>query len=92
MQVYNLTVDGKTHKPDATIEYDVENLAAPDKPVVHKVEDTSQLGNVGEQLTLEKSLPLSSFQPGTYRVSIKVYDKLSKQELSPVPSVRFTVE
>jgi hypothetical protein len=92
MQVYNLSVDEKTHKPDATIEYDVENLATPDKPVVHRVEETSQMGNIGEQLTLEKSLPLTSFQPGTYRVRIKVYDKLSKQELSPTPTARFIVE
>jgi hypothetical protein len=50
------------------------------------------MGNVGDQLTLEKSLPLASFQPGTYRVRIKVYDKVSKQELSPTPTARFTVE
>jgi len=89
MQVYNLGVDGQTHKPDATFEYDIVNVAT-DKPVVHVVENTGQLGNVGEQVTLEKTLPLTSLEPGTYQVSIKVDDKVSKQTIAP--TARFAVE
>jgi hypothetical protein len=33
-----------------------------------------------EQLTLEKSMPLQSLQPGDYKVSIKVNDGVTKQQ------------
>src|SRR5438309_4115490 len=51
MQIYNLGVDEKTHKPSATIEYDVTN-AATNKQVIKSVESTDQMGNVGDQMTL----------------------------------------
>ena len=89
MQVYNLGIDQQTHKPSATIEYEVTN-ATSNKPVVHTVENTAQMGNVGEQVTLEKSLPLSSLPPGTYQVTIKVNDNISKQTIAP--SAKFAVE
>ncbi len=89
MQVYNLSVDDKTHKPSATVEYDVVD-AATNKPVIHSVEKTEQMGNVGEQVTLQKTLSASSLQPGVYRMNIKVNDNLSKQALDP--SVTFSIE
>jgi GWxTD domain-containing protein len=90
MQVYNLGLDKTTNKPDAVVEYDVIN-AATNKPVVHAVESTKQMGNVGDQLTLEKSLPLASLEPGLYRVSIKVSDNISKQQ-PIVQNANFAVE
>ena len=90
MQVYNLGMDKATNKPDATVEYDVIN-AATNKAVVHAVETTKQMGNVGDQLTLEKSLPLTSLEPGLYRVSIKVSDNISKQQ-PIVQNANFSVE
>ena len=89
MQVYNLGVDQQTHKPDVSIEYDVVNLAT-QKSVVHTVENTAQLGNVGQQVTLQKTLPLASVEPGIYQVTIKVDDKVSKQTITP--TARFAVE
>src|SRR6202522_2556325 len=46
MQVYNLGVDDKTHKASATVEYNVVNTAT-NKPVIHTVESTDTMGNVG---------------------------------------------
>jgi GWxTD domain-containing protein len=89
MQVYNLTVSQQTHKPQATIEYNLIN-AATNKAVLHKVESTDQMGNVGDQLTLEKSLSASALTPGLYRLSIKVNDNVSKQMVDP--TVTFAVE
>jgi GWxTD domain-containing protein len=89
MQVYNLGIDKETHRPDATIQYQVVN-AATKRTVVDTTESTMQLGNVGEQVTLEKSLPLSSLEPGIYNVTIRVDDKVSKQSISP--TARFAVE
>ncbi|MGH9544468.1 MAG: GWxTD domain-containing protein [Terriglobales bacterium] len=89
MQVYNLGVDDKTHKPSATVEYNVIN-AATNKAVIHTVESTEQMGNVGDQVTLEKPLSAASLDPGIYRIQIKVNDNISKQMVDP--SATFAVE
>jgi GWxTD domain-containing protein len=91
MQVYNLSLNQQTHKADATVEYDIVNLAT-NKPIVHSVEKTAQMGNIGNQLTLEKSLPLTTLTPGNYQVTIKVTDEISKQIITPTPTARFVVE
>jgi GWxTD domain-containing protein len=89
MQVYNLGVDEKTHKPSATFEYDITNLAT-NKQVVQKTETTDTMGNIGEQVTLQKSIVAANLQPGTYRIEIKVNDNISKQTVNP--SALFAVE
>ncbi len=88
MQVYNLSVDEKTHKPSATIEYNVTD--ANNKPVIHTVESTDTMGNVGDQVTLQKTLSAANLQPGVYKIEIKVNDKLSKQTVDPTAT--FAVE
>jgi GWxTD domain-containing protein len=89
MQVYNLSVDEKTHKPSATFEYDVVNTAT-NKAVVHTTESTDSMGNVGEQVTLQKTLSAANLQPGLYRIEIKVNDNISKQTVGPTAT--FSVE
>ena len=89
MQVYNLGVDEKTHKPSATFEYDVVDIAT-NKPVIQKMESTETMGNVGEQVTLQKSITSANLQPGVYRIDIKVNDNVSKQTIDP--SATFAVE
>ena len=88
MQVYNLSVDEKTHKPSATIEYNVMDAA--NKAVIHTVESTDTMGNVGDQVTLQKTLSAANLQPGVYKIEIKVNDNLSKQMVNP--AVSFAVE
>jgi GWxTD domain-containing protein len=89
MQVYNLGVDEKTHKPSATFEYDIVNVAT-NKSVVQKTESTDTMGNVGEQVTLQKSISAANLQPGIYKIAIKVNDNISKQTIDP--SAIFAVE
>jgi GWxTD domain-containing protein len=89
MQVYNLSVDEKTHKPSATFEYDVVN-AATNRQVVHTVDSSDKMGNIGEQVTLQKALAAANLDPGVYRIQIKVSDNISKQTLDP--SATFAVE
>ena len=88
MQVYNLSVDEKTHKPSATIEYNVTD--ANHKAVIHTVESTETMGNVGDQVTLQKTLSAVNLQPGLYKIEIKVNDNLSKQMVDPTAT--FAVE
>ena len=88
MQVYNLSVDEKTHKPSATIEYNVTD--ANNKAVIHTVESTDTMGNVGDQVTLQKSLSAANLPAGLYKIEIKVNDNLSKQTVDPTAT--FAVE
>jgi len=88
MQVYNLSVDDKTHKPSATIEYNVTDVN--NKAVIHTVESTDTMGNVGDQVTLQKTLSAANLQPGLYKIEIKVNDNLSKQTVDPTAT--FAVE
>ncbi len=89
MQVYNLSVDDKTHKASATFEYDVID-AATNKAVVHSVDSTDKMGNVGDQVTLQKTLSAANLNPGIYRIEIKVNDNISKQTVDPTAT--FAVE
>ncbi len=89
MQVYNLGIDDKTHKPSATVEYNVFN-ATTNKAVVHTVESTDEMGNIGDQVTLQKTLSAANLDPGVYRIQIKVNDKISKQTVDPTAT--FAVE
>jgi GWxTD domain-containing protein len=88
MQVYNLSVDEKTHKPSATFEYNVTD--ANNKAVIHTVESTETMGNVGDQVTLQKTLSAANLPPGLYKIEIKVNDNLSKQMVDPTAT--FAVE
>jgi GWxTD domain-containing protein len=89
MQVYNLGIDEKTHKPSATFEYAIINMAT-NKSVIQKLESTDTMGNVGEQVTLQKSIAAANLQPGIYKIDIKVNDNISKQTIDP--SAVFAVE
>ena len=57
---------------------------------MHSSETTDSMGNVGDQITLEKTVSLNSLQPGLYKLTVKVDDNVSKQQIAP--SVRFAVE
>jgi GWxTD domain-containing protein len=89
MQVYNLGVDEKTHKPSATFEYNITNVAT-NKSVVQKTETTDTMGNIGDQVTLQKTIAAANLQPGIYKIQIKVNDSISKQTIDP--SAVFAVE
>lgn len=89
MQVYNLAMSDKTKRPDATFEYDIVNQQT-NKSVLHVVESTAQMVNPGEQVTLEKTMALNNLDPGLYRLTVKVHDNVSGQDISP--AARFAVE
>jgi GWxTD domain-containing protein len=88
MQVYNLGI-GENKQNGATIEYQILDLAT-NKSVLDSQELTNKMNPNADQVTLEKSLPLASLQPGKYQVSIKVNDGVSKQQFAE--SAPFTVE
>jgi len=80
MQVYNLGLDTKTHKPSADITYDISRDC---KSVLSRTEDAAKMPNAGAQVTLEKTMPLQSLAPGRYTVNIQVKDKVKNQTIAP---------
>jgi GWxTD domain-containing protein len=89
MQVYNLGIDEKSRQNQATIEYQIVNLAD-NSSVIDTSEKSGTISPNSDQLTLEKSMPLANLQPGKYQVTIKVNDEINKQQLAQ--SAPFTVE
>ena len=89
LQVYNLKVDDKTHKPDASVEYRVLKDKATD-PVLKFDVPPDKLPEHGEELTLENRITLGSLAPGKYKLEIAVTDNLAKQTITPVAD--FTVK
>jgi GWxTD domain-containing protein len=89
MQVYNLSLDKGAQKPAAAVEYHVVNVAT-GKPVFELLQTTGQMGNVGNQLTLQQRVPPDNLEPGVYEVTIKVNDLVAQQSIAP--ATKFVVK
>ena len=81
MQVYNLGVNEKTKRNDATIEYQIINDKN-NKMLLDTVQKSTAIAADADQLTLEKRLPLASLRPGRYTVKIKIHDAISGQDIA----------
>jgi GWxTD domain-containing protein len=89
MQVYNLGIDDATKSNHATVTYQIIDTAS-NTVVFEKEVASKDLGAHSDQLTVEKTLPMAGLQPGKYKVTIKVNDTISKQEIAQ--SAPFVVE
>jgi hypothetical protein len=89
LQIYNLKVDDKTHKADASVEFRVTREKEPD-PVLKFDIGRDGLPEHGEEMTLEKVLTLGSLTPGRYRLEVAVTDHVANQTITP--SAAFTVK
>ncbi len=81
MQVYNLGIDEKSKQNGATIEYDVVNMTT-NETILQTQELTSKTNPNADQVTLERTMPLASLQPGKYQITIKVNDGITKQQIA----------
>ena len=89
MQVYNLGIDEATKSNQATVTYQITDTAT-NTVDLEKQLDSKELGAHSDQLTVEKTLPMAGLQPGKYKVTIKINDAISKQEIAQ--SAPFVVE
>jgi hypothetical protein len=79
LQVYNLKPDDKTHKTDATFVYTVKKG---DQQVMQFKETTAEMKQTGDQVTLERLLPLATLSPGKYTLQVSATDVLANQTIS----------
>jgi GWxTD domain-containing protein len=89
MQVYNLGIDDATKSNQATVTYQITETGS-GAVVLEKQLESKDLGAHSDQLTVEKTLPMAGLSPGKYKVTIKVNDTISKQEIAQ--SAPFVVE
>jgi hypothetical protein len=87
MQVYNLKPDDKTHKSSATFQYTVKKG---DQQVMQFKETSEEMKQTGEQITIERLLPLATLVPGKYSLEIVATDTLSNKTISKTAD--FTVK
>lgn len=89
LQIYNLKVDDKTHKSDASVQYRVMKDKTTE-PVLKFDIPKDKLPEHGEELTLENIITLGSLAPGAYKLEVAVTDNLTKQTITP--AMDFTVK
>jgi len=89
MQVYNLGIDQATRSNSATVTYEITDTANGDV-ILQKEMPSKDLGAHSDELTVDKTLPIAGLAPGNYKVTIKINDEISKQEIAQ--SAPFVVE
>jgi len=87
MQVYNLKPDDKTHKSNATFMYTVKKG---NEQVMQFKETSQEMKQTGEQVTIERLLPLATLSPGKYSLEVVATDTLSNKTVSK--TAEFTVK
>jgi len=87
MQVYNLKADETTHKSNASFQYTVRKG---DQQVLQFKETSVDMKQAGDQITIERLLPLATLAPGKYTLEINATDTLTNQTITR--SAEFTVK
>jgi GWxTD domain-containing protein len=86
MQFYNLKIDDATHKNNVTVDLQVFQG---NQSIKHVAQNSEQLHQTGEQMTLQETLALGALALGKYRIEIKATDAVANQTISR--SADFTV-
>jgi GWxTD domain-containing protein len=87
MQVYNLKPDEKTHKSTSSFVYTVKKG---DQQVMQFKETGESMKQTGEQVTIERLLPLGTLTPGKYSLEVVATDGLSNKTVTK--SAEFVVK
>jgi GWxTD domain-containing protein len=87
MQVYNLKPDETTHKSNATFQYTVKKGG---QQVMQFKETSGEMKQTGDQVTIERFLPLATLTPGKYTLEVSATDALSNQTI--LRTADFTVK
>ena len=86
LQLYNLKVDDTLHKTDVSVAY---RILKGQEEVWRAVETADHLHQGGEQLTIQRYLPVDSLAPDKYSIEVIAIDLLSKETI--IRTAEFTV-
>jgi len=87
LQVYNLKADDKTHRSSATFQFTVKKGA---EQILQFKETSEEMKQTGDQVTIERWLPLASLAPGKYSIEINATDGIANQSISK--TAEFTIK
>ena len=87
LQVYNLKVDGTTHKASALVQYLVKKG---DQEIWQQKETSEEMKQTGDQMTIERLMPLATLAPGKYTLLVTATDQVASQTISR--TAEFTVK
>src|SRR6266481_3513620 len=87
LQLYNLKLDESSRKTKVSVAY---RIAKDQEEVWRTVETEDHLHQGGEQLTIERFIPVSSLAPGRYTIEVSAIDLLTNETV--IRSSDFTVK
>jgi hypothetical protein len=87
LQIYNLKADDKTHKSNAQFQFTVKRGT---EQIMQFKETSEDMKQSGDQITVERLLPLATLTPGKYTVEVIATDTLSNQTITR--TAEFTVK
>ena len=91
IQVYNLGENEETRLPEGSVSYQIAKLDAPEDLLLDFTEGFEKIRGISARQTIiEKLLPLRNLEPGEYRLSLKVTDKVKNETL--VPTATFKIK
>jgi len=79
LQLYNLKVDETSHKTNVSVAY---RITKEQQEVWRAVETPDHLHQGGEQLTIERYLPVVSLSPGRYTIEVIAVDLLANETVT----------
>ncbi|HUL35301.1 MAG TPA: GWxTD domain-containing protein [Candidatus Eisenbacteria bacterium] len=89
LQIYNLKGDEKTHKNNGVFVFTIKKGNAPVPGMQFKL-TSADLKENGDQVTIERLLPLATLAPGKYTLDVQATDVLANATISR--SADFTVK
>ena len=87
LQLYNLKLDETTHQTSVSVAY---RITKDQQEIWRLVETPDHLHQGGEQLTIERLIPVTSLVPGRYTVEVTAIDLLTKDTI--IRAADFTVK
>jgi GWxTD domain-containing protein len=87
LQIYNISVDEKTHKSNVSVHF---RVTRGDQEVFQATQTSEQLKQVGNELTIQHLLPLSTFAPGKYKLEISINDQIANSTITR--AAEFTIK
>ena len=79
LQVYNLQSDDAVHRSSVYVTY---RLLKEQREIWTTIESSDSIHQTGEQITVNRLIPLSAFAPGQYTLEVVVRDRVSGQSIT----------
>ena len=87
LQLYNLKLDENSHKTNVSVVY---RITKDQQEIWRMVETPDHLHQGGEQLTIERLIPVASLTPGRYSIEVTAIDLLTNDTV--IRAAEFTVK